>query len=298
MADTKFLDKNTSTASRPMPRFFSRRAKASMPMWSARFPLISTSRNGCLEYRLKAFEGFSRRCPSRLWTGSFVSWISLLIPITPQVAKGEEQNWNEVPEAVKDTFQRLGIPEAEQKYLSGVTTQYESEVVYHNMLDEVQKKGVIFLSTDMALQTCPELMKKYFGTVVPSADNKFAALNSRGLERWLVHLRPERRPFGEAACSPISGSITRKRASSNGLSSSSMKAPTSITSKAAPPRFIRKNRLHAAVVEIVVLKGAHCRYTTVQNWSNNIVNLVTQRALVEENGLWNGSMAISAACGI
>jgi Fe-S cluster assembly protein SufB len=201
-----------------------------------------------------------------------------------QVAKAEEQNWDEVPSAVKQTFQRLGIPEAEQKYLSGVTTQYESEVVYHNMLEEVQKKGVIFLSTDMALQTCPELMKKYFGTVVPSGDNKFAALNSAVWSGGSFIYVPK----GVHLEKPLQSYFRI-----NNEKTGQFERTLIIVDEGADIHYVEgctapiysKESLHAAVVEIVVLKDAHCRYTTVQNWSNNIVNLVTQRALVEENGL-------------
>jgi len=235
------------------------------------------------EYRLKALALFEKMpLPAYGPDLRFLDFPSYTY--YTQVAKGEEQNWNEVPAAVKDTFSRLGIPEAEQKYLSGVTTQYESEVVYHNMLDEVQKKGVIFLSTDMALQTCPELMKKYFGTVVPSADNKFAALNSAVWSGGSFIYVPK----GVHLEKPLQSYFRI-----NNEKTGQFERTLIIVDEGADIHYVEgctapiysKESLHAAVVEIVVLKGAHCRYTTVQNWSNNIVNLVTQRALVEEDGL-------------
>jgi Fe-S cluster assembly protein SufB len=235
------------------------------------------------EYRLKALALFEKMpLPAYGPDLRFLDFPSYTY--YTQVAKGEEQNWNEVPTAVKDTFSRLGIPEAEQKYLSGVTTQYESEVVYHNMLDEVQKKGVIFLSTDMALQTCPELMKKYFGTVVPSADNKFAALNSAVWSGGSFIYVPK----GVHLEKPLQSYFRI-----NNEKTGQFERTLIIVDEGADIHYVEgctapiysKESLHAAVVEIVVLKGAHCRYTTVQNWSNNIVNLVTQRALVEEDGL-------------
>jgi Fe-S cluster assembly protein SufB len=236
-----------------------------------------------LEYRLKALELFEKMpLPAYGPDLSFLDFPSYTY--YTQVSRAEEQNWDEVPSAVKETFQRLGIPEAEQKYLSGVTTQYESEVVYHNMLDEVQKKGVIFLSTDMALQTCPELMKKYFGTVVPSADNKFAALNSAVWSGGSFIYVPK----GVHLEKPLQSYFRI-----NNEKTGQFERTLIIVDEGADIHYVEgctapiysKESLHAAVVEIVVLKDAHCRYTTVQNWSNNIVNLVTQRALVEENGL-------------
>ena len=129
-----------------------------------------------LEYRLKSFRAFQK-----MPMPDYGPDLSLLdfdsYTYFTRMAEGESKNWDDVPETVKNTFQKLGIPEAEQKYLAGVSTQYESEVVYHNMLKEVEEKGVIFLSTDMGLQLYPEIFKKYFGTVVPFGDNKFSALN-------------------------------------------------------------------------------------------------------------------------
>ena len=129
-----------------------------------------------LEFRLKSYEAFKQLpMPDFGPDLSFLDFDSYTY--FTRSSKKVEKDWEEVPETIKNTFQKLGIPEAEQKYLSGVTTQYESEAVYHNMLKEVEDKGVIFLSTDQALQMCPDLVKKYFNTVVPYKDNKFSALN-------------------------------------------------------------------------------------------------------------------------
>ena len=177
-----------------------------------------------------------------------------------------EKNWDEVPETIKNTFQKLGIPEAEQKYLSGVTTQYESEAVYHNMLKEVEDKGVIFLSTDQAVQMFPDLVKKYFNTVVPYKDNKFAALNGAVWSGGSFRINNEK-----------SGQFERT------LIIVDEGADLHYVEGCTAPIY-SKDSLHAAVVEIIVHKDAKCRYSTVQNWSNNIINLVTKRALVKENG--------------
>lgn len=236
-----------------------------------------------LEYRLKAFHAFMKMpLPTYGPDLSFLDFPSYTY--YTRVSNQESQNWSEVPHAVKETFERLGIPEAEQKFLSGVTTQYESEVVYHNMLQEVEEKGVIFLSTDMGLRLFPELFKKYFGSVVPFGDNKFAALNgavwSGGSFIYVpkgVHLEKPLQSYFRIN-NEKSGQFERSLIICDEGSSINY-----VEGCTAP--IYSKESLHAAVVEIVVLKDARCRYTTVQNWSNNIVNLVTQRALVEEGGL-------------
>ena len=235
-----------------------------------------------LDYRLKSLRAFERMpLPSFGPDLSFLDFPSYTYYTS--VAPSEGTSWDEVPKAIKDTFAKLGIPEAEQKFLSGVMTQYESEVVYHNMLEEVESKGVIFLSTDMGLRLFPEIFKKYFGTVVPFSDNKFAALNgavwSGGSFIYVpkgVHLEKPLQSYFRI----------------NNEKTGQFERTLIVCDEGSDIHYVEgctapiysKESLHAAVVEIVVLKGAHCRYTTVQNWSNNIVNLVTQRALVEEGG--------------
>ena len=200
-----------------------------------------------------------------------------------RAAGSEAVSWDKVPDTIKTTFKRLGIPEAEQKYLSGVATQYESEMVYHNMLDEVEKKGVVFLSTDMGLQLYPDLFKRYFNSVVPFGDNKFSALNGA---TWsggsFIYI-----PKGVHLDKPLQSYFRI-----NNAKTGQFERTLIIVDEGADLHYVEgctaptysKDSLHAAVVEIVVLKGAHCRYSTVQNWSNNIINLVTKRALVEEDG--------------
>lgn len=236
-----------------------------------------------LEFRLKSLNAFLKMpMPSYGPDLSFLDFDSYTYFTRP--SNQDAVSWDQVPETIKETFQKLGIPEAEQKYLSGVNTQYESEVVYHNMLDEVSKKGVVFLSTDMALQLYPDLMKKYFGTVIPIADNKFSALNSAVWSGGSFIYVPK----GVHVDKPLQSYFRI-----NNEKSGQFERTLIIADEGSDVNFVEgctaplysKESLHAAVVEIVVLKGAHVRYTTIQNWSNNIVNLVTQRALVEEDGL-------------
>lgn len=195
----------------------------------------------------------------------------------------EEKSWDKVPETIRKTFDKLGIPEAEQKFLAGVSTQYESEVVYHNMLEEVEEKGVIFLDTDTALKTVPELMKKYFGSIVPYTDNKYAALNTAVWSGGVFIYVPP----GVHLDKPLQ-SYFRINSEQMGQFERSL----IIVDEGADIQYVEgctapvysKDSLHAAVVEILVGKNAKCRYSTVQNWSSNILNLVTQRAKVLENG--------------
>ncbi|MCF0113604.1 MAG: Fe-S cluster assembly protein SufB, partial [Bacilli bacterium] len=200
-----------------------------------------------------------------------------------RVSKSESDKWSEIPDTVKETFQKLGIPEAEQKFLSGVSTQYESEVVYHNMLEEVKEKGVIFLSTDMGLRLFPEIFKKYFGTVIPIADSKFSALNGACWSGGTFIYVPK----GVHLDKPLQSYFRI-----NNEKTGQFERTLIIADEGADIHYVEgctaplysKESLHSGVVEIVVNKGAHVRYTTIQNWSNNILNLVTQRARVEENG--------------
>ena len=234
-----------------------------------------------LEYRLKSFEAF-KKLPMPDFGPDLSSLDFDSYTYFTRLANKEVQTWDEVPETVKNTFDKLGIPEAEQKYLAGVSTQYESEVVYHNMLKEIEDKGVIFLSTDMALQLYPDLFKKYFGTLVPFVDNKFSALNgavwSGGSFIYVpkgVHLEKPLQSYFRI----------------NNEKSGQFERTLIIVDEGADVHYVEgctaptysKESLHAAVVEIIVLKDGKCRYSTVQNWSTNIVNLVTKRAICYEN---------------
>ena len=195
----------------------------------------------------------------------------------------QEKSWDEVPDTIRNTFDKLGIPEAEQKFLAGVSTQYESEVVYHNMLEEVEEKGVIFLDTDSALRTCPDLLKKYFGKLVPYTDNKYAALNTAVWSGGSFIYVPK----GVKLEKPLQSYFRI-----NSMSMGQFERTLIIVDEGADVHYVEgctaptysKDSLHAAVVEIYVHKNAKCRYSTVQNWSSNILNLVTKRAKVFENG--------------
>ena len=236
-----------------------------------------------LEFRLKAYKSFVELpLPQYGPDLSEIDFNSFTYFTRP--SEKEENSWDKVPQTIKDTFVKLGIPEAEQKFLAGVSTQYESEVVYHNMLKEVEDKGVIFLSTDMALQTYPELFKKYFNKVVPYQDNKFSALNSAVWSGGSFIYVPK----GVKLDKPLQSYFRI-----NNELSGQFERTLIIVDEEADVHYVEgctapiysKESLHAAVVEIYVEKGGKCRYSTVQNWSNNIVNLVTKRALVEEEGM-------------
>ncbi len=236
-----------------------------------------------LERRLQAYDAFCEM-PIQEW-GPDVSDINF-DEYTYYIKPSEQgkQNWEEVPETIKNTFDKLGIPEAEAKYLSGVTTQYESEAVYHNMLDEVKEKGIIFLDTDSALKQVPDLFQKYFGKLVSYRDNKFAALNSCV---W---------SGGSFIYIPKNVKLDKPLQSYFRINSQSMgqfERTMIIVDDGAEVHYVEgctaptysKDSLHAAVVEIFVGKHAKCRYSTVQNWSGNILNLVTKRATVDDYGV-------------
>ena len=194
------------------------------------------------------------------------------------------RRWEDVPKDIKDTFDKLGIIEAEQKYLAGVGAQVESEAIYHNMLEELIEKNVIFCDTDTALKKYPELFKKYFNTLVKYDENKYTALNGAV---W---------SGGSFIYVPPYTKLDRPLQSYfriNSMNMGQFERTLIIVDEGAELHYMEgctaptysTDSLHAAVVEIFVGKNAKCRYTTIQNWSNNVYNLVTKRALVEENGL-------------
>ena len=194
------------------------------------------------------------------------------------------QKWEDVPQEIKNTFDKIGIPEAERKFLAGVTTQYDSEAIYHNMLDEVKEKGVIFLDTDSALRLYPDLFREYFNTVVKYNDNKFSALNGAVWSGGSFIYVPK----GVKLEKPLQSYF---RINAEGMGQ--FERTLIIVDEGADLHYVEgctapiysKESLHAAVVEIIVKKGGRCRYSTIQNWSNNVVNLVTKRAYVEEDGM-------------
>ena len=197
--------------------------------------------------------------------------------------KDVKHNWNDVPDSIKDTFDRLGIMEAEQKWLSGVSTQFESEVVYHNNKKELEEKGVIFLDTDSGLKQYPELFKEYFATVVPPTDNKYAALNSAVWSGGsFIYI-----PKGVKLEKPLQSYFRINSANMGQFERTLIIVDeggyVNYVEGCTAPKY-STDSLHSGVIEIIVKKNARCRYSTIQNWSNNIINLVTQRALVEEGG--------------
>jgi len=235
-----------------------------------------------LEFRLKALKAFEAM-PMPKFGPSLKGMDFDSYTYFTRVSKGESSSWEDIPETVKKTFQKLGIPEAEQKFLSGVSTQYESEVVYHNMLEEVREKGVIFLSTEMGLRLFPDIFRKYFGTVIPIADSKFSALNGACWSGGTFIYVPK----GVHLDKPLQSYFRI-----NNEKTGQFERTLIIADEGADIHYVEgctaplysKESLHSGVVEIVVGKNAHVRYTTIQNWSTNILNLVTQRALVEEGG--------------
>jgi Fe-S cluster assembly protein SufB len=191
-------------------------------------------------------------------------------------------SWDEVPEDINNTFDRLGIPEAEQKFLAGVGAQYESEVVYHSILEDLEKKGVIFKDMDAALREHPDLVKEYFGTVIPPEDNKFAALNTAVWSGGsFIYVPP-----GVHVDLPLQAYFRI-----NAQNMGQFERTLIIVDKGAYVHYVEgctaptysTNSLHSAVVEIIVKEGARCRYSTIQNWSHNVYNLVTKRAQAYKN---------------
>ncbi|HUB92401.1 MAG TPA: Fe-S cluster assembly protein SufB [Candidatus Saccharimonadales bacterium] len=198
--------------------------------------------------------------------------------------KGKEANkWEDVPADIKRTFDKLGVPEAEAKFFAGAEAQFDSSVVYSHVNKELERLGIIFTDTDNAVKKYPELMKKYFGTIIPPTDNKFAALNTAVWSGGsFIYI-----PKGVKATMPLNAYFRI-----NAESSGQFERTLIIADEGADVTYIEgctapvyaKNSLHSAIVELVALKGAHIRYVTIQNWSKNVYNLVTQRAHVEENG--------------
>ena len=232
-----------------------------------------------IDMRMKAYKHFLKR-PMPNWGGdmSEIYFDDIFYYIKP--TDHQVDAWDELPDSVKDTYEKLGIPEAERKYLAGVTAQYESEVVYHKNREDLERQGVIFCDMDTALREYPEIVKQYFGTVIPRNDNKFAALNSSvwsggsfiyvppGVEVEMplqAYFRINAENMGQFERTLIIADEGSKVHYIEGCS-----APT-----------YTSDSLHSAVVEIVVKPSARVTYTTIQNWSNNVFNLVTKRAMVE-----------------
>ena len=196
----------------------------------------------------------------------------------------DERSWEDVPEYIKNTFDRLGIPEAEKKYLAGVGAQYDSEVVYHNIREDLEKLGVIFVGTDQGLREHEEIFKEYFGTVVPPGDNRYASLNSAVWSGGsFSYVRK-----GVVVDIPLQAYFRI-----NTQNMGQFERTLIIADEGSQVHYVEgctaptysSDSLHSAVVEIIVKKGARVRYTTIQNWSNNVYNLVTKRAAAYENAV-------------
>jgi Fe-S cluster assembly protein SufB len=235
-----------------------------------------------LELRLRALDEFLGR-PTPVWGADLgsINYDEIRYYLRPADKVGK--TWEDVPPQVKETFERLGIPEAEREVLAGVKAQYDSEVVYGSLKKMWEKNGVIFLSMDEGLAKYPDLVKQYFSKVIPVADNKFAALNSAAWSGGsFVYVPP-----GVDVAMPLQ---TYFRI--NAANSGQFERTLIIVDEGAKVHYVEgctapafsSNSLHSAVVEIFVKKGARCQYTTVQNWYKNIFNLVTKRAWVEEEG--------------
>ena len=233
-----------------------------------------------LEFRLKALEIYESK-PMPTWGGDLtqLNLDEIYFYVRPQDQM--ERSWDDVPQEIKDTFEKLGIPEAERKVLAGVGAQYESEMVYHSLREEWEEQGVIFESIEDGLKRYPELFREHFATVIPTADNKFSALNSavwsggsfvfipKGVKVEIplqAYYRVNSEQMGQFERTLI---IVEEGAEAHYLEGCT--APVYMT-----------DSFHSGVIEIIVKKNARFRYTTIQNWSNNMYNLVTQRAIVGE----------------
>lgn len=235
-----------------------------------------------LDFRLKAYEHYIQR-PMPGW-GADLSGLNLdeiYYYVKPAEAMG--RSWDDVPESIKDTFEKLGIPEAERKFLAGVGAQYESEMVYHSIQEHLEKQGVIFLSIEDGLRQHPDLFREYFGTAVPIEDNKFATLNSAVWSGGsFVYV-----PKGVKVDLPLQAYFRLNVANigqfERSLIIADEGAQVHYVEGCTAPQYTTDS-FHSGVIEIIVKKGARVRYSTIQNWSTNVYNLVTQRAMVYEGG--------------
>ena len=235
------------------------------------------------DFRLKAYETFLSK-PMPAWGDTEkLNEINFDdIRYFVKSSEGTEKSWDDVPDDIKKTFDRLGIPEAERKFLSGVSAQYESEVVYHSVIEELEKDGVLFCDMDTALKLYPEIVEKYLATVIPVADNKFAALNSAVWSGGsFVYV-----PKGVEVKMPLQAYF-RINTENMGqfertLIIADEGAKVHYIEGCTAPKFSTSS-LHSAVVELIAMEGASIRYTTIQNWYRNIFNLVTKRAVAYKN---------------
>ena len=234
-----------------------------------------------LETRLKALAMFQKK-PLPNW-GAYLGGIDFdNIKYFVRSTEKQATSWEELPDDIKNTYDRLGIPEAEKKRLiAGVAAQYESEVVYHQIREDLEKEGVIFLDTDTALKQHEDVFKEYFGSVIPSGDNKFSALNTAVWSGGSFIYVPK----GVKVDIPLQAYFRI-----NTENMGQFERTLIIVDEGAYVHYVEgctapvysSDSLHSAVVEIIVKKNARCRYTTIQNWSNNVYNLVTKRAVAQQ----------------
>jgi Fe-S cluster assembly protein SufB len=233
------------------------------------------------EFRLKSLKAFQSK-PMINWGAdlSDLDFENLVYYSTS--SKKNWESWDDVPEDIKSTFDRIGIPEAERKFLAGVGAQYDSEMVYHNIKEELSQKGVVFCDPETAIREHPDLMRKYFGTIIPYNDNKFAALNSAAWSGGsFVYVPP-----GVHVDIPLQAYFRI-----NSENFGQFERTLIIADEGSFVHYVEgctapiysTDSLHSAVVEIIALKGARVRYTTIQNWSGDVYNLVTKRAVAYEN---------------
>jgi len=234
-----------------------------------------------LDFRLKSFDLFYK-LPMPQWGGDLSGLVFDDITYYVKPSDKAERSWDEVPDEIKNTFDKLGIPEAEQKYLAGVSAQYESEVVYHNMQTDLEDLGVIFKDTDSALRENEDIFREHWASVVPPADNKFSALNSAVWSGGSFIYVPK----GVKLDTPLQAYFRI-----NSANMGQFERTLIIVDEDASLHYVEgctapvytTSSLHSAVVEIIVKKNAYCRYTTIQNWPNNVYNLVTKRTVCDEN---------------
>ena len=235
------------------------------------------------QFRLDSLAIFETK-PMPDWGGALDELDFQNIYYYVRASEGQEKSWDDVPDDIRKTYDRLGIPEAEKKYLAGVKAQYESEVVYGSLQEDLADQGVIFTDTDTALREHSELFREYFSTIIPPSDNKFSALNSAVWSGGsFIYIPP-----GVHIEFPLQAYF---RINSENMGQ--FERTLIIVDEGASVHYVEgctaptysSNSLHSAVVEILVKRGARCRYTTIQNWSNNVYNLVTKRAMVYGDGL-------------
>src|SRR5947207_6144756 len=235
------------------------------------------------QFRLRGMDIF-RNKPMPTWPAADLSEIdfeNIFYYLRP-TENSAEKSWDDVPAYIKETFDKLGIPDAERKFLAGVSAQYESEVVYHSIREDLEKQGVIFLDMDSGLRQYPDLVKEYFGTVIPAADNKFSALNSAVWSGGSFIYVPKNTHVEMPLQAYFRINTENMGQFERTLIIADEGARVHYIEGCTAPTY-SSDSLHSAVVELIAKPGAHIRYTTIQNWSNNVYNLVTKRAVAYED---------------